>query len=1342
MASAEKGGGAGKEGVGKDGAAPRLQPVHAFGVNGPIRNNCAFVSPTVVVHPAGQHVALYDMEARDMQFLQKGRAARAVLAMDVAPKRNYIAVCEACTAEGTAQVSVFHAGTRNRMRTMTLASTEQFVACAFTADGKQLLTQTEGPEAFQLTLWRWEQEKQAANANVGCPVSRVRAANAASGAGGLITTSGPMHLRAWTASNDGSMKNATLVPFVKEQENWVDHVWMADGCMVACADNGLCIVFGYDEASSSLVAKTELTCRTHLPGTRIQTIASHSKGFLVGGSFGFVEAWEASDDQREPYAWLKSFSVDENETIHTIAVSPNDDAAVMYTKSGRLLSFALGSIDMPEQVDVFADVVANGVHTGSILSMDTCLQKPLVFTVSSDKTARVWNFFRWRCELSQSLSEMPTCIGVHPNGFQVVIGFRERLRLYNVLLDSLRPFKDMPAKNCRELRFSHGGHVFASACGISVHVYATHTMELLHTFNGHIAPVSRLIWSRDDRHLYSAGADGGVYGWHLASGARLEDSQHVVKQCQYAALVVDSPDKGGDPCGPFAACGTDFKLRVLNRGEQTMQIDTGGAYLTALVLSHSNKMLFAGTSQGAVRLYPWPLTQECEFSEFQLHSGPVSRLRLTPDDAYLFSSSEDGSLFALQVSPEGATHVAPPDSRQFNVDAVLVSQEEMEDQSATLADLRSKLEQLKSDTDYSLHRQEAEWSDKMKFAKQDADESMAAERSRYEELQARHEQYVRDHVEELEKKGREHVHVTQELENQYEHKLATELTRYDQLSEEMEALRQRCEGLLEAQDSRHQRLAAEEKQKAEKQQLAQAEKIRQMHEDLKYNEVKFEEVLAQQETEYESELQKMKQSMETALGEERKNTARQQGGLSGMRNKYEGLKKKKKEAEEKLLATENLYRKEVARSKKLAETLRHYEQHLEQREESLDEKERTILSLRSTNRTLDNFRFVLDHRLQQLKEEKGPLTKHIEGLEAHVHRMYDELVVEHQGKKQMASVIEHKDAKMQTQQRELQTLRAIVRERDRNFAAFTRQLSTVVTITIHKELEDAVKDLYREFVKGEKASGRPTKARGSSAPSAPGGAATGGRGAADDEGYSDDEDEHDDGEGGGGGGSEAAREVRRQRDYMQKTVATLKKALKQIKTEAASRARTSMAENSLLISECNHLRKEGRKLRMQLDQAAQQIHIERQKQKRQALEHRKAAGRASAAASVSELDAGGGEAQRSARQSGPNLGGGASSMPALPTPAGGQLIRGSTRALVEVSSTRSKVGGMLSQLDDNNREIELQRIEIRRLREQVFLLMNQLQRGGGGEADGLQAAQVSSFAQPDPLSESAPVGGV
>ena len=46
----------------------------------------------------------------------------------------------------------------------------------------------------------------------------------------------------------------------------------------------------------------------------------------------------------------------------------------------------------------------------------------------------------------------------------------------------------------------------------------------------------------------------------------------------------------------------------------------------------------------------------------------------------------------------------------------------------------------------------------------------------------------------------------------------------------------------------------------------------------------------------------------------------------------------------------------------------------------------------------------------------------------------------------------------------------------------------------------------------------------------------------------------------------------------------------------------------------------------------------------------------------------------------------------------GERFRGSTRPLMENASAKSRVRALVGQLEDNNREIEMQRIEIKRLR--------------------------------------------
>jgi peptidoglycan hydrolase CwlO-like protein len=91
------------------------------------------------------------------------------------------------------------------------------------------------------------------------------------------------------------------------------------------------------------------------------------------------------------------------------------------------------------------------------------------------------------------------------------------------------------------------------------------------------------------------------------------------------------------------------------------------------------------------------------------------------------------------------------------------------------------------------------------------------------------------------------------------------------------------------------------------------------------------------------------------------------------------LKKKLVELSNIFKARQAVIDQDKKEKQKLVETIAHYKRNLQEREEALEEKERIILELRNTTRTLENFRFVLDHRLQQLSAEREPITSHIEG---------------------------------------------------------------------------------------------------------------------------------------------------------------------------------------------------------------------------------------------------------------------------------------------------------------------------------------------------------------------------
>jgi len=138
--------------------------------------------------------------------------------------------------------------------------------------------------------------------------------------------------------------------------------------------------------------------------------------------------------------------------------------------------------------------------------------------------------------------------------------------------------------------------------------------------------------------------DGCVYGWNLHTQTRVEE--HYNKSAEYSDLAVDHKPSGQPMT--LVACGSDGKLHQLYNATQekeTVAINTETT-ITSIVISHNNKYVFAGTSTGFIRIYPWPLPLDSrKFRQYRVHSGPIVRLSLTLDDFYLFSVAKDGMCY-------------------------------------------------------------------------------------------------------------------------------------------------------------------------------------------------------------------------------------------------------------------------------------------------------------------------------------------------------------------------------------------------------------------------------------------------------------------------------------------------------------------------------------------------------------------------------------------------------------------------------------------------------------------------------------------------------------------------
>jgi len=217
-------------------------------------------------------------------------------------------------------------------------------------------------------------------------------------------------------------------------------------------------------------------------------------------------------------------------------------------------------------------------HSGAITGLDVAIRKPLVVTCGEDRSVRVWNYLTKTTELITWHTEQPHSVSFHPSGLHVLVGFADKLRLMNILMDDIRTFKEFPIKACAEVQFSHGGWAFAAVNGGLIQIYATYTAEPLAVFRGHTGVVKSLYWSLDDTSIISAGVDGAVYERKLNQTQRA--SEYVEKTVRFTSALCTED-------GKIYAVGNDKILKEITERSLNKTLDAN-VTLTQLVNSHKS----------------------------------------------------------------------------------------------------------------------------------------------------------------------------------------------------------------------------------------------------------------------------------------------------------------------------------------------------------------------------------------------------------------------------------------------------------------------------------------------------------------------------------------------------------------------------------------------------------------------------------------------------------------------------------------------------------------------------------------------------------------------------------
>jgi len=801
---------------------------------------------------------------------------------------------------------------------------------------------------------------------------------------------------------------------------------------------------------------------------QIQGITNCSNGFIISGPYGFIALYDRTDEKRDPYVEVKKFTLGELNVIG-VAIYPSEEKFVVLSDSGRLLSVTMDStvqVDNKDQspsaitTNAIKDLVQGGYSNESVIALDVAYNRPVFVTISSDRCFRLYNYETCKCEIRYPFSsdEQPMALSIHPSGFQVVISFKDRIKLFNILPDKLKPYLETILKASKEIHYSKGGQFIAAASGINIIIYDSRSLEQLITLQGHMMSVRNLAWADGDQVLFSSGLDGNVYGWltsrfqvssiqgdsevnrieivtannrtstissiavdclptsfykpsqtnnaltHQTNylSTNVTNSEKVNESSERSLVVIASLD-GNIKLVPWNINSTKSDLPIIIPGEMT------GA-ISCLCFTSDQSHLIAGTIYGTIRIYIWPQPTDpivdkhaiylpALFSEYLAHSSAVTAVRLNHNDSIILTTGEDGSTYIFQLmknlisidsslnigvandsndvvksnqTNDQNNYITTSDVFKYNNDVILVSTEEIDDHLNEILALNKQLSDITLKTNYLIQQKEYDTQLEKKTLMEKNDSIIYELTEKNEQVVKTLEKKIIDLNSQLANNEKSFLLIKNSIENKYEHKLNEQIERYNSLMEKMENLKQNCKNLLDNSLSNYESNLLNLKNQFLNEEKRLKNESKRINDDRLAEETNFREILNQQEAEYEDELKLLIHAADNELSNERSSVIKLRNLIHVKNTKLDQMKKKLIELSSASKARLTLLQAEKAEKDKLQETLEHYKSNLAERDRALTEKEKIISDLRNTTRTLENFRFVLDHRLQQLSLERGP----------------------------------------------------------------------------------------------------------------------------------------------------------------------------------------------------------------------------------------------------------------------------------------------------------------------------------------------------------------------------------
>uniref|UniRef100_A0A3Q0KGU0 WD-repeat protein, putative n=1 Tax=Schistosoma mansoni TaxID=6183 RepID=A0A3Q0KGU0_SCHMA len=764
--------------------------------------------------------------------------------------------------------------------------------------------------------------------------------------------------------------------------------------------------------------------------------------------------------------------------ITQLQINPSEDLLIAATNTHQLYQFNLNNIDTNiknSELAVKNDDI-NGInkeqynpnetmkfipvsqlfHNGQIIGMDVCLRKPLIVTCATDRTVRIWNFETNDLELIKQYAEEVYSVALHPIGLFILIGFSDKLRLMNILIDDLRIFHEFTIRSCRECAFSNGGHLIGAVNGNVIQIYSTTTFDNLINLKGHNGKIRSIIWSDDDYKLISCGLDGAVYEWDTQKGTRI--NENVLKSCSYTSVAVSQDAK------TVYAVGSDKTLKEISDSQIIHEIQSNDQLFTTVTISRSSRMLFCGCQNGLIRSYQMPLTDHSNYQDYIGHCDNITKMKMASFDEYLITVSNDCSIIIWNIQERDARS-SKTDKENIWMEEILITKSDLEEKNSIMNELKTRIEELKLENDYQLRIKDINYNERIKELTEKFIQEMETLKNKNQLLKLEKDNNQLNYNNQLNELLNKHNNEIQQLQLLSNQKLINEYNKYNELQLNTKNNEINYEKQLNNIQLNHENLLNNTINNYELKLNEKNQKINELINQLKQQLNDHDLIKSLIEHINDQEILQLNIKYKKLFNEELNLNKKLKNDLNLIQKQLINLQK----IIDQLNLDKNKYNIEIQKLNtiifNLEKDLQNLHKDIQERDDTIQDKEKRILDLKKKNQELEKFKYVLDYKIKELKQQIEPRENDIKNYKEQIQEMETELQRFHKQNDQLEINITELKQKYKSVENELKHERQSTRDVESIVRRLKTDLFNVVgLIQEPKQLKAGILALYKKHI--------------------------------------------------------------------------------------------------------------------------------------------------------------------------------------------------------------------------------------------------------------------------------------